>query len=113
MSPTATRTCRSMDVSWAVSSRARAAIPKFAWLRAAVASRATARPPSVMVARTMRRSAAEMCRSTSPRCSSRRMALVTEAGWTIRRMPILPMGMDPLRVKASSRSASYAAKVSP
>jgi hypothetical protein len=102
-----------MAVSWAVSSRARAAIPKFAWLRAAVASRATARPPSVMVARTMRRSAAEMCRSTSPRCSSRRMALVTEAGWTIRRTPILPMGIDPLRVKASSRSASYAAKVRP
>ena len=41
------------------------------------------------------------------------LALVTEAGWTISRSPILPIGIDPLRVKASSRSASYAAKVRP
>ncbi len=81
-------------------------MPNPAWLSAAVASRATARPPSVIVASTTRRSPAEVCRSTSPRCSSRRMALVTEAGWTIRRSPILPIGMDPLRVKASRRSAS-------
>jgi len=95
-----------MSVSSAVSPGDSAWMPKLAWLRAAVASRATARPPSVMVARTIRRSPAEVCRSTSPRCSSRRMALVTEAGWTISRTPILPIGMDPLRVKASSRSAS-------
>jgi hypothetical protein len=29
------------------------------------------------------------------RLSSRLMAFVTEAGWTIRRSPILPMGSEP------------------
>ena len=39
------------------------------------------------------------------------MTLVTDAGWTISRIPIVPIGIDPLRVKASRRSASKAAKV--
>jgi len=33
------------------------------------------------------------------------MALVTAAGWTISRTPILPIGSEPVRLKASSRSA--------
>ena len=39
----------------------------------------------VMVASTTRRSSGDMCRWTSLRWSSLRMALVTEAGWTMRR----------------------------
>ena len=66
-----------------------------------------------MLARTTRLSTVDTLRSTSPRCSSLPMALVTEAGCTIRRVPILPMGSEPARVKASRRSASYRAKVSP
>ena len=35
-----------------------------------------------------------------------RKALVTAAGWTISLTPILPIGSEPDRLKASSRSAS-------
>jgi IclR family transcriptional regulator, acetate operon repressor len=38
--------------------------------------------------------------------SSLVIALVTAAGWTMKRVPILPIGIDTARVKASRRSAS-------
>src|SRR6516162_4666414 len=80
--------------------------PNAAWLSASVASSASVRPAAVMVASTTRRSSGDICRWTRPRCSSRAMALVTAAGWTISRTPILPIGSEPDRLKASSRSAS-------
>ena len=39
--------------------------------------------------------------------------LVTLVGWTCSRAPILPSGSEPVRVKYSSISASYRAKVNP
>src|SRR6185437_3609223 len=74
--------------------------PNDASFSASVAPSASARPAGVMVARTTRLSSGDMLRRTSPRCSSFPMALVTAAGWTMRRLPILPMGSEPLRVNA-------------
>jgi hypothetical protein len=105
-SPASARIVRSWAVISAACRSLRSGRPNAAWFSAVVASSARARPSSVMLARTTRRSAGESWRWTRPRSSSFLIALVTEAGWTMRRSPIFPIGSEPRREKASSRSAS-------
>ena len=102
----AARTVRSTVVTAAACSRDMPGNPNAASFKALVASSARARPSAVMTARTTRRSCADICRRTRPRCSSLLTALVTAAGCTMSRRPILPMGSDPDRLKASSRRVS-------
>ena len=99
VSPAWNRMPRRVSVSSAAAPGAIPGRPKSAWLSASVASSASSRPAGVMLARTTRLSAGDTLRSTSPRCSSLPMALVTDAGCTIRRMPILPIGSEPARAE--------------
>jgi PAS domain S-box-containing protein len=105
-SPAAVRTSRRAVVISTARSLDSPGRPNSDAFRASVASATTARPSSVIVASTIRRSSGDKRRPTRPRDSSLRIALVTDAGCTMRRSPIFPIGSEPCRVKASSRSAS-------
>jgi Copper amine oxidase, enzyme domain len=100
------RTPRNNPVSASRSPSRRGAVPNRASFSTAVAPSATSRPRSVISASVERRSRACAVRRTSPVRSSPSTMLVTLVRWTCSRSPIFPSGIDPLREKCSSISAS-------
>src|SRR6516162_6127601 len=88
-------------------------IPNRAAIRSAVERVTTSRPLGVISASVPLPSRGLGRRRTRPSRSSRSTVLVTLVGCTMSRSPITRSGSAPVRLNASSTSASYLAKVSP
>src|SRR5215472_1518233 len=111
-SPAAIRSPRSRVNSSPSSGESYPAIPNRAAIRSAVERVTTSRPPGVISASVPRPSRGLGRRRTRPSRSSRSTVLVTLVGCTMSRSPITRSGSAPVRLNASSTSASYLAKVS-
>nr|WP_239156846.1 hypothetical protein [Actinocatenispora thailandica] len=110
-SPAASRTRRSAANTASRSDAASASRPNPAAISSSVASAATRRPGPVIAASTPRPSVGLRRRVTRPCPTSRSTMFVALVGCTINRSPITRIGSSPSRLKDSSTSASYRAKV--